>query len=90
MPHNKTTAPYSPQSNGVTEQKNYTLKEMIDATLITFGLPQNMWGEAILTANYLLNEVFKKKQKRLHISYGKEESHPINTCECGDVGSSST
>ena len=42
------TPPYSPQSNGVVERKNCTLKEMMNAMLISFGLPQNMWGEAIL------------------------------------------
>ena len=51
----------SPQSNGVVERKNHTLKEMMNAMLISFGLPQNMWGEAILFSNYLLNKVPKKK-----------------------------
>ena len=40
----QTTAPYSPQSNGVAEWKNRTLKEMMNAMLISSGLPQNMWG----------------------------------------------
>ena len=35
----ETTSPYSPQSNGVVEQKNHTLKEMMNAMLISFGLP---------------------------------------------------
>ena len=49
----------------------------MNATLISSGLPQNIWGEKVLTANYLLNEVSKKKG--LHMSYGKEESYPIDT-----------
>ena len=57
----ETTTPYSLQSNEVVEGKNRTLKEMMDAMLISSGLPQNMWGEAILSANYLLNKVPKKK-----------------------------
>ena len=44
------TAPYSPQSNGVVERKYRTLKEMMNVMLISFGLPQNMWGEAICQA----------------------------------------
>ena len=43
----ETITPYSPQSNGVVELKNHTLKEIMNAMLISFGLPQNMWGEAI-------------------------------------------
>ena len=33
----------------------------MNAVLISSGLPQNMWGEAILSTNYLLNKVPKKK-----------------------------
>ena len=59
---NETTTPYSPQSNGVpSEKKKHTLKEMMEGMLIRSGLPQNIWGEAILFANYLLNKVPKKK-----------------------------
>ena len=60
----ETTTPYSPQSNGVAERKNRTLKEMINAMLISSGLPQNMWRKAIVTANYLLNKVPKNKAKK--------------------------
>ena len=33
------TPPYSPQSNGVAERKNRTLKDMINAMLLSSGLP---------------------------------------------------
>ncbi|GJU48960.1 pol polyprotein [Tanacetum coccineum] len=45
------TAPYSP---GIAERKNRTLKEMVTAMLISSGMSQDMWGEAILMATYLL------------------------------------
>ena len=82
----ETITPYSPQSNRVAERKNCPLKEMMNAMLISSGLPQNMWGKTILSANYLLTKVPKKrKQRRLHMNCGEDDSHPINTCECGDV-----
>ena len=33
------TPPYSPESNGVAERKNRTLKNMVNAMLISFGAP---------------------------------------------------
>ena len=38
-----------------------TLKEMVNSILISSGAQQNLWGEAMLTANYILNRVTHKK-----------------------------
>ncbi|GJV23603.1 retrovirus-related pol polyprotein from transposon TNT 1-94 [Tanacetum coccineum] len=57
------TAPYSPQQNGIAERKNRTLKEMVNAMLISSGLSQDMWGEAILMATYLLNKIPRKEKE---------------------------
>ena len=60
----QTTAPYTPQQNGVAERKNRTLKEMINSMLNSSGLPHNWWGEALLTANFILNRIpFKNSNK---------------------------
>ena len=51
------TAPYTPKQNGVAERKNRTLKNMMNAMLISSGLPDNMWKEAILSTCHVLNRV---------------------------------
>ena len=81
----QTTASYSPQQNGVVERNNRTLKEMMNAMLISYGLSQNMWGKAVLTANYLLNKVPQKKETRHRINYETKEGLCTNTYECGGV-----
>ena len=68
------TAPYSPQSNGVAERKNRTLKEMMNAMLLSSGLPQSMWGEAILSANYLLNRMIRKNKNEIPYEIWKKQT----------------
>ena len=60
----QTAAPYSPQKNGVADRKNKTLKEMMNALLLSSRLPQNLWGEAILSTNYILNRIPHKKTNK--------------------------
>ncbi|GJW99002.1 retrovirus-related pol polyprotein from transposon TNT 1-94 [Tanacetum coccineum] len=50
--------------NGIAEGSNRTLKEMVTAMLISSGISQDMWGEAILTATYLLNKIPRKENGR--------------------------
>ena len=45
------------------KEKNRTLKEMMNARLISSCLSQNLWGEAILSANCILNKLPRKKTK---------------------------
>ena len=75
----QTTAPYSPQQNGVAERKNRTLKDMMNAMLISSGLPQNLWGEAILSAIIFLINCLERKPRRHHMNYGKVKCLPINS-----------
>ena len=60
----QTTALYTPQQNGVAERKNRTLKDMINSMLNSSGLPHSFWGEALLSANFILNRIpFKSSNK---------------------------
>ena len=51
----ETTAPYTPEQNGVAERLNRTLMERVRAMLQDAELPHNMWAEAVVTANYIRN-----------------------------------
>nr|KAJ0201746.1 hypothetical protein LSAT_V11C600333100 [Lactuca sativa] len=57
----QTTTLYTPQQNGVAKRKNRTLKEMVNSMLSYFGLSEGFWGEAILTACYILNRTPNKR-----------------------------
>ncbi|GJW83593.1 zinc finger, CCHC-type containing protein [Tanacetum coccineum] len=59
----ETTVPYTPQQNSISERKNRVLKEMVNTMLSYSGLSQGFWGEAMLTACYLLNMVHNKRNK---------------------------
>ena len=41
------TPSYAPQCNGVVERKNRTLLNMVNATLLSFGLPINCSADAL-------------------------------------------
>ncbi|GJX96524.1 retrovirus-related pol polyprotein from transposon TNT 1-94 [Tanacetum coccineum] len=73
----QTTAPYTPQQNGVAERKNRTLKNMINSMLITSGAPHSLWGEACLAANTILNKIpYKKSDKSPYQLWkGKQPSY---------------
>nr|KAJ0225474.1 hypothetical protein LSAT_V11C100003670 [Lactuca sativa] len=51
------TSPYTPQHNGLAERKNRTLCEMVNYMLNQSGQPNNLWGEALLTACYAHNRI---------------------------------
>ena len=55
---------YSPESNGVGERKNNTLKEIMNAMLVSSGAPLNLWGEVILFACHIQNRIpYKRTDK---------------------------
>ncbi|KAD3640743.1 hypothetical protein E3N88_29966 [Mikania micrantha] len=74
----QTTAPYTPQQNGVAERKNRTLKEMVNSLLSYSGLNDGFWGEAMLTACYLLNRTPNKKNKITPYELWKKKPPNLN------------
>jgi len=49
------TARYTLQSNCVAERKNRTLIDMMNCMLLSS--PENLWGEALFSACFILNRV---------------------------------
>lgn len=49
------TLPYSPQMNGKSERLNRTIYDKARTILDQSNLPRYLWGEAVLTATYLIN-----------------------------------
>jgi len=52
--------PSTPQQNGVAERRNRTLLEMVRSMMAQANLPISYWGDALLTAAYILNQVPSK------------------------------
>ena len=72
------TAPYTPQQNGIAERKNRTLVEMVNAMLSYSGLSKGYWGEAMLTACYILNRVPNKRNKITPYELWKQRKPNLN------------
>ena len=51
----QTTPSYSPQSNGITERMNWTLRDKARTMMLEFGLPGWLWGEILLISCVLRN-----------------------------------
>ena len=59
------TLPGSPAMNGVAERRNRTLKDMVRSMIARTTLPENLWGEALKTAAYILNRVPTKATNKI-------------------------
>lgn len=53
----------TPQQNGIAERKNKHLLEVARAIMFYMNVPKYLWGEAILTASYLINRMPTKMLK---------------------------
>ncbi|KAM1632105.1 hypothetical protein ACFX2K_020035 [Malus domestica] len=90
------TNPGTPEQNGVSERRNRTLKDMVRSMMCCTKLPMFLWGDAIKTANYILNRApsksvpstpyelwYKKKPSVFHLKvWGcKAEARAYNPLE---------
>ncbi|KAI5332374.1 hypothetical protein L3X38_022503 [Prunus dulcis] len=55
----------TPQQNGVSVRRNRTLKDMVRSMMCCTNLPIFLWGEALKTANYILNRVPTKSVDKI-------------------------
>ena len=56
------TVPKTPQQNGVAEQMNRTLVEVVRSMLSDAKLPKTFWAEALSTAGYIFVITFLQQQ----------------------------
>ena len=50
----------TPQQNEIAERRNHTLLDMMRCMLVNSSLVEFLWGEALKTASYILNQVPSK------------------------------
>ena len=51
------SAPYTPQSNGISERQNRSIFEMVRSSLAASGLSRKFWVEAAKNAVYIRNRI---------------------------------
>ena len=82
------TAPYSPSQNGVVEQMNRTLVELVCAMLTAAELPKFLWEPAVTHVAYLRNMLYTKPRantmpyqlwhrRKPNVSHLQEFSAPV-------------
>ncbi|KAL0396346.1 UNVERIFIED_CONTAM: Copia protein [Sesamum calycinum] len=90
------TIPYTPQQNGIAERRNRTLLEMARSMMVQANIPISFWGDAILTASYILNRVPSKSvpstpyelwhgRKPSYVMYGEYPNKGMTEIESRDV-----
>ena len=57
--------PGTPQQNGIVERRNHTFLDMVRCMLVSSSLPEFLWGEALKTPAYILNQVPSKSVSKI-------------------------
>ena len=50
----------TPQQNGIVERRNHMLLDMVRCMLVNSSLSEFLWGEALKTTTYILNQMPRK------------------------------
>lgn len=56
----QTSCPYTPQQNGVAENKNRHLMEVARSMMFHTNVPTILWGDVVVSACYLINRIQTK------------------------------
>lgn len=75
----KFIALYTLEPNGVTKRKKRILMDMVNAMLLSPGVPENLWGEALLSACFILNSIPFKDHSITPYELLKKEPHSSTT-----------
>lgn len=59
------------QQNSKAEERNHTVLDMVRCMLANISLLEFLWGDALKTATYILNQVLGKSILRLFMSCGR-------------------
>ncbi|KAL0408303.1 UNVERIFIED_CONTAM: Retrovirus-related Pol polyprotein from transposon TNT 1-94 [Sesamum radiatum] len=89
--HHQRSCPYTPQQNGLVERRHKQLLEIARSLLFQSRLSKKFWGEALLTATYLLNKLsssvlcWKTPFEMLHNKVPTYEHLRVFGCLCFDT-----
>jgi len=72
----KHIVPYTPQQNGVSERKNYTVKEMANCMIQSKGLSLKYWVKSIEYENYIVNQTPTKALKNITLEKSCNKINP--------------
>jgi Integrase core domain/GAG-pre-integrase domain len=82
----QTTCPYTPEQNEVAERKNRHLLEVTRSMMMSMNVPKHLWGQAVLTATYLINrmpsQVLDWKSPIEMLKGKNEDVIPLKTFGC--------